>query len=123
MSRATISLALIAGLAFATAAGHAQAADKKTPPKTAPAPKPEAKPAPSFDQVHEGMSDSEVRSVLGEPTSREEYITGKNFIPFYHGPDRSRSNWVYHGKGNIVFTRNSYSGTLSVIEVHKDPSQ
>ena len=120
MSRTTISLALCAGLALAVAAGTVRADDKKT---TTTAPAKSAAKSAGFDQIHEGMSDEEVKKILGEPASQEEYITGKNFIPFYHGPDRTRQNWVYHGKGNIVFTRNSYSGHLSVIEVHPDPSQ
>jgi hypothetical protein len=115
MTRTALAVALIAGLSF-TAAGPARA-EEKTEQAAKPIPK-----GHPFEKIHEGMSDNEVRQILGEPTNREDYITGKNFIPFYHGSDRSRSNWIYKGKGNVVFTRNSYSGLLSVIEVHYDPA-
>lgn len=115
MSRTALAIALIAGLGFA-AAGPARAAEK-----TEQAPKAIPKGHP-FEKVHEGMSDEEVRKILGDPTNREDYMTGKVFIPFYHGSDTSRSNWIYKGKGNIVFTRNRYSNLLSVIEVHYDPA-
>lgn len=77
----------------------------------------------AFGKITKGMPDNEVRKLLGEPTDRRDYITGKQFIPWYYGKDTSRSDWFYKGKGRIVFVRNRYSGSLTVIEVHYDPTQ
>ena len=97
--------------------------------KAAPAAKEAAKaavPIPAghpFSKVHDGMTDVEVRKVLGEPTSSKDYMTGKMWIPWYYGSDTSRQEWTYKGKGLITFSRNRYSGGLKVIKVTYDPSK
>jgi len=88
--------------------------------KTADVPPPAGHP---FSKVTVGMNDTEVRKVLGEPDNANAYMTGKQFIPFYFGPDQSRTDWMYKGKGRIVFSRNSYSGALKVIRVMYNPSE
>jgi hypothetical protein len=135
MSHTRIAISLIAGLALTTAVGCA----KKQPeaaPATAPpaagakaaqpaAPPTAATPIPKnhpFGKITKGMPDSEVAKILGQPTDRRDYMTGKQFIPWYYGKDTSRSDWIYKGKGHIVFVRNRYSGSLTVIEVLYDPS-
>jgi len=113
MSRTALAIALIAGLSFA-AAGHARADDKKTAPAK----------AATLDQVKEGMSDSEVRTLLGNPTNQgPEYPSPKNAIPFYHGTESTRQNWEYAGKGTVIMMRNRYNGQLSVLVVHPDGAQ
>jgi len=69
-----------------------------------------------------GMSDSDVRKTLGEPSSQKAYMTGKSWIPFYYGPDTSRTDYVYDGIGRVVFSRNQYSGQLKVIDVVHAPN-
>lgn len=76
----------------------------------------------SLAKVTKGMTDTDVRKALGEPTSSRSYMTGKQFIPWYFGSDTSRTAWTYAGKGVVVFTRNRYSQGLKVIEVKADPS-
>jgi hypothetical protein len=116
------------------APGKKAAPAAKPAPAAAPAPAAEpapatadstAKPIPKghpFAKVQVGMTQPEVQKILGDPTGRHEYPTGKNWIPFYHGPDRWRSEWLYKGKGSIVFTHNAYSGSITVLEVLYDPS-
>jgi hypothetical protein len=132
-----ISTALVAGLSIAVFAGCAhknESQPAQAPAKSSsaakPAPaeqaEPAAKPIPKghpFAKIQEGMSDSDVKKILGDPTDRHEYVTGKAFIPHYYGSDTSRSEWTYKGKGSIVFSRNRYSGSLSVVEVLYDPSK
>lgn len=67
--------------------------------------------------VTSGMNDIQVRNVAGEPQNSRSYQTGKQWIPFYFGPDTHRTEWIYDGKGQVVFSRNRYSGGLSVINV------
>jgi hypothetical protein len=95
----------------------------------APAAKAEAKPAipiPAghpFGKITNGMNETDVRKILGEPTSSKDYMTGKAWIPWYYGSDTSRQEWTYQGKGLITFSRNRYSGGLKVIKVTYDPSK
>jgi hypothetical protein len=86
-----------------------------------PAPKPIPK-GHIFQKITAGMSENDVRKILGEPSDRRDYVTGKAFIPYYYGSDTSRSDWIYKGKGHIVFSRNRWNGSLSVIEVLYDPN-
>ena len=69
------------------------------------------------------MNDAEVRKILGDPDNSNAYMTGKNWIPFYYGPDTHRSDWMYKGKGRVVFSRNRYSGALKVIQVLYNPAE
>ncbi len=76
----------------------------------------------SLAKVTKGMTDIDVRKVLGEPTSSRSYMTGKQFIPWYFGSDTSRTAWTYAGTGVVVFSRNRYTQGLKVIEVKGPPS-
>lgn len=142
MSRTRIAISVIAGLALTTAVGCAkkqpEAAPATAPPAAgskaagskAAAPPAAASPTAGtpipknhpFGKITKGMADNEVAKILGQPTDRRDYMTGKQFIPWYYGKDTSRSDWIYKGKGHIVFVRNRYSGSLTVIEVLYDPS-
>jgi hypothetical protein len=84
------------------------------------------KPAPPGTQLAKvtvGMTDIEVRKIMGDPDSSKDYMTGKAWIPFYFGPDASRSDWVYKGKGRVVYSRSRYTGGLKVIRVIYNPSE
>jgi len=70
-----------------------------------------------------GMNDVDVRKIMGEPDSSNAYMTGKAWIPFYYGPDASRSDWIYTGQGRVVYSRNRYSGGLKVIRVIYNPDE
>lgn len=75
-------------------------------------------------QVRPGMSPDEVQRLLGEPTTRNAYVTGKAFIPFYYGPDQARTGWFYKGLGRVVFeTGPGFGTTLRVQRVEYDPNE
>lgn len=118
---------LASALVLVLAAGSLSACANKGG-DSAPAAKEAAKPAvpiPAghpFGKITDGMNESDVRKILGEPTSSKDYMTGKAWIPWYYGSDTSRQEWVYKGKGLITFSRNRYSGGLKVIKVTYDPS-
>jgi hypothetical protein len=82
------------GPGAAPAAQEKREADAPTPP---PAGSPLAK-------ITKGMAMSEVVTILGEPTDRNQYLTGKAFIPWYFGDDVTRIEWHYKGLGRVVFT-------------------
>lgn len=104
------------GGAAAPAGEAAPAAGKEA---KAPTPPPPA--GSPLAQVKEGMSDTDVRKILGEPDSSKNYMTGKQFIPYYFGTDTTRVEYIYKGKGRITFSRNQYSQGLKVIRVEYNP--
>ncbi len=117
----------------------AQPAAAATPAAAAPAAEPAAKQSEAakakaaegvrppagtkLARVTDGMSEAEVISILGEPTSRQDYMTGKAWIPYYYGSDVSRLDYRYKGVGIVVFGRNRYSGKTRVIRVDYDPNE
>lgn len=72
-------------------------------------------PAPNsrFSQLQIGMGLRQAIDICGPPTDQGAYITGKAFIPFYFGSDRSRFELIYKGQGRLIFAGGSignYSG-------------
>jgi len=118
----------IAGSAAPAATPAAAPAAAAAPAETA-APaqgEPSARPAPAgskLAKVTPGMTEAQVVEILGAPTTQQSYVTGKMFIPFYFGSDKSRTDYRYKGVGIVVFTRNSYSGATEVIRVDYDPNE
>lgn len=76
-----------------------------------------------LSSIKEGMSDTEVGKIMGFPDNTSSYMTGKAWIPFYFGPDTTRTDWLYRGQGRVVFSRNHYSGGLKVIRVDYNPDE
>ena len=75
-------------------------------------------------KVQVGMSEQEVEKLLGPPTSQNEYVTGKAFIPFYYGEDRWRRSFFYQGLGRIVFAGSGgFSRDVRVERVEYDPNE
>ncbi|MDN8615161.1 hypothetical protein [Variovorax ginsengisoli] len=62
-------------------------------------------PAPNtkFTQLQIGMSLKQVTDIAGQPTDSGAYVTGKAFIPFYFGGDRTRIELAYKGQGRLIF--------------------
>ena len=77
----------------------------------------------ALSKVELGWTDTQVRKQLGEPDNSNAYMTGKAWIPFYYGPDTHRTDWMYKGKGRVVFSRNRWSGALKVIRVLYNPNE
>ena len=71
-------------------------------------------------EIRAGMSETEVREILGDPDARDRYTTSNLWIPFYTGPDSRRTDWIYRGQGRVVFSRNLDDGTLFAIRVLYD---
>lgn len=106
--------------------GSAASKPAGTEAATKPAEPPRGVPPPASSKlstVQLGWNDEQVRAAIGAPDNVEGYITGKSFIPFYFGPDTSRTDWEYKGEGRVVFSRNAYSGTLKVVRIDYDPNE
>ena len=97
-----------------------------TRPASAPAPAAAATPAPAGSRlagIHQGMRPEEVQKIAGAPTTIRPYITGKAFIPWYFGPDRTRTAYYYKGQGRVIFSGDGGLGTKStVLQVEYDPT-
>jgi len=63
------------------------------------------KPAPGskFPQLKIGMPLRQVTDIAGQPTDQGSYVTGKAWIPFFHGSGSSRVEYVYKGWGRLIF--------------------
>jgi hypothetical protein len=115
--RALAILALIATASACSTTSSGEKADDKTSverewSKGTPAPK-----GSKLARVRPGMTDLEVRRILGAADHVSGHTTGKAWIPFYWGSDTSRTEWFYEGVGRVVFSRNRYSGRLKAIRV------
>jgi hypothetical protein len=74
-----------------------------------------------FTKLQIGMSMRQVVDLAGPPTDRGAYITGKAWIPFYFGSDRTRFEFVYKNQGRLIFAGGSmgdYSGGNLVWIIH-----
>lgn len=75
-------------------------------------------------QVKAGMRPREVEQILGPPDDENAYITGKMFIPWYFGRDRSRQAYFYKGVGRVVFQgAGGFGQNYTVRFVDYDPSE
>jgi len=114
-------LFLVAGVAVVLA-GLVGCAKREPAPAGAAAAAVSAPASSPMSQVTPGMSDVDVRKILGEPTRTRSYQTGKAWIPWYFGSDTARTAYTYAGQGEVVFSNNRYSGGLSVVRVDYNPS-
>lgn len=106
-------------LAVVGTAGCARREPAESPAAAAKAVAPASSP---LSQITPGMADTDVRRILGEPTRSRSYMTGKAWIPWYYGSDTARTAYTYAGQGEVVFSRNRYTGGLSVIRVDYNPN-
>ena len=95
--------------------GRAQGSERAATPPPASSP---------LAKVQTGMSQREVQNLIGPPSDEKQYITGKAFIPWYFGPDRSRSAYYYKGQGRVIFAGGSVGNmTGKVTRVEYDPNE
>ena len=73
--------------------------------------------------VRPGMDAAQVQRLVGAPTSVRPFITGKAFIPWYSGPDRTRTAYYYKGQGRVIFSGDPVNANSRVVEVQFDPSE
>lgn len=57
-----------------------------------------------FSRLQIGMPMKQVTDLIGQPTDQGAYLTGKAWIPFYFGSDRTRYELVYKGQGRLIFS-------------------
>ena len=57
-----------------------------------------------FTKLKIGMPMQQVVDLIGPPTDQGAYVTGKAFIPFYFGSDKTRWEATYKGQGRLIFS-------------------
>jgi hypothetical protein len=72
-------------------------------------------------KVGHGMTEAQVLSLIGQPTSQSAGMTGKQFIPWYFGGDTERVVYYYKGQGRVVF--GGGRSAVTVRQVEYDPSE
>jgi hypothetical protein len=97
------------------------AVPKPSPAAPEPPPFPGVPPDSPLAKVKLGMRHDDVLAILGNPDDRIDRLTARAWIPFYDGPDANLRDWIYAGRGRVVFSL--YEGTLKVIDVVYDPAQ
>jgi hypothetical protein len=116
----------LSGLALLSVAGGCASRSSAPRPASAPA-APAATPPPAgspLASIREGMRPEDVQKIAGAPSTIKPYITGKAFIPWYYGPDRTRTAYYYKGQGRVVFSGDAGLGTGSkVLSVEYDPNE
>jgi hypothetical protein len=64
-----------------------------------------------FTRLRIGMPQQQVVDLVGQPTDQGAYVTGKAFIPFYFGSDKTRWEMVYKGQGRLIFSNQAGFGS------------
>ena len=75
-----------------------------------------AKPGSKFSKIKLGLTQIQVREMIGKPNKENTHSSGKQFIPFYFGEDRSQvTEYFYKNEGILRF------GSMSLIEIKVNP--
>jgi len=56
-----------------------------------------------FTKLKIGMTMKQVTKLIGQPSDQGAYVTGKAWIPYYHGSDVYRHELVYKKQGRLIF--------------------
>lgn len=56
-----------------------------------------------FTKLKIGMTMKQVTKLVGQPSDQGAYVTGKAWIPYYHGSDVYRHELVYKKQGRLIF--------------------
>ena len=77
-----------------------------------------------LQKINFGMSEAEVGSALGPPTSQWTRPTGKAFIPFnYSRRDTMRTTYLYKAIGRVEFSSGSWGQRNGVVNLIHDPNE
>ncbi len=71
-----------------------------------------------FRRIKKGMSSRQVTHIIGRPTDTGYFRTGKAWIPFYYGPDTSRTVYYYRHEGELQFNRRN-----RLVKITYNPSE
>lgn len=77
-----------------------------------------------FTKLKIGMNQKEVVDLIGAPTDQSGHVTGKAFIPFYHGSGKYEIVLYYKNHGRLYFAGGAgYSSTVGLVGIQHDGSE
>lgn len=77
-----------------------------------------------FQPIKWGWSEGEVQAALGQPTTKDTTLTGREHVPFNFGGRGSvKTTWFYKGKGRVVFLGATGGVNNRVVDVIDDPNE
>ena len=109
-----LSLCLI--VVFSSCATN-RSSSKAEPAAQAPAV--EVPPTSKFAKIEIGMARPEVHEKIGASSDFKVIASGKAWIPFYYGSDRTRTIDYYKKEGRLVYA----GGNNRLIEIVYDPNE
>lgn len=81
-------------------------------------------PGSPFSKIKIGMGMRQVHDLIGPPNDQNHYVTGKSWIPWYFGDDRSRVETFYKNQGRLTFTGGGrFSSGGELIRIEYDASE
>jgi outer membrane protein assembly factor BamE (lipoprotein component of BamABCDE complex) len=72
-----------------------------------------------FAKLEIGMARPQVQEKIGAPSDFKTIVSGKAWIPFYHGSDRTRTIDYYKNEGRLVYS----NGNNRLIDIVYDPNE
>jgi len=110
----TLVLLLIIGLI-----GCATNTSKSKPTPEPKTPAAVVPPTSKFAKLEIGMARPQVHEKIGAASDFKTIVSGKAWIPFYHGPDTTRTIDYYKKEGRLVYS----NGNNRLIEIVYDPDE
>lgn len=101
------------------ASNNTAATSTTTTAQTAAAPKLGVPATSKFAKLQMGMARKEVHAKIGMPSDFKPIVSGKAWIPFYFGPDRTRTIDYYKKEGRLVYS----GGNDRLVEIVYDPTE
>ena len=86
----------------------------------------EGKPAAKtkFQRLKIGMSEKQATDLIGLPDDRNQAVTGKAWIPFYHGSGKVETMLYYKGQGRLLFSSDAgFQTSMFLIGIEHDASE
>ncbi len=76
-----------------------------------------------MSKLRAGMSESEVRAIMGREDLKTSYKTGKGWIPKFgrFANDTRRHSLFFNEQGFVVMSHNKYTGQYKLIEIGYEP--
>ena len=85
----------------------------------------QGKPTPDskFNKLEIGMGSKEVMDLIGLPTDQGTNVSGKAFIPFYHGSGKVETWFHYKNVGRLLFASNAGGANMFLIGIEYDKNE
>ncbi len=80
-------------------------------------------PDSKFKKLEIGMGSKEVMDLLGPPTDQSVNVTGKIYIPFYHGSGKMETWFYYKNVGRLLFASQANSANMFLIGIEYDVNE